>query len=82
MMLCYKVRKLFSCYLDNELSHADRNSLEEHLMVCHKCSCEMRQLQKTICLVRDVFFSMEEVTLSADFTKRFYQKIRHGSNQG
>lgn len=57
-MNCNKVKELLISYLDNEVSHQDRDSIETHLAACPGCREEMEALAETQRELRQALESM------------------------
>lgn len=55
-MVCKKVRKELSSYLDNEVSFNKRVKIEKHLKRCTDCSYRLEQLKKIHTLMQKALF--------------------------
>ena len=50
---CDKIQDMLFDYLDNELSEADRNTVEDHTEKCEKCRKELETRRKLLQLISD-----------------------------
>lgn len=71
MAECDKFKRVFSDYLDGEISFEERRLLEEHLRVCTDCSETVRQLK----IIQESLRRMPQVKTSPDFEQRLHQQI-------
>jgi len=55
-MVCKKIRKELSFYLDNEVSLDKRVKIEKHLKRCTNCSYRLEQLKKIHTLIQKALF--------------------------
>ncbi len=51
-MKCRKVKKRFVDYIEDELKNFEKETIDEHLRLCIKCSAELNSLKKTISLTK------------------------------
>jgi anti-sigma factor RsiW len=49
-LTCAQVVEIVTAYLDDALSAADRERVEEHLVFCDGCSTYLEQIRETIVL--------------------------------
>jgi anti-sigma factor RsiW len=47
---CVEVVELVTAYLDDALTGADRERMEEHLVFCDGCSTYLEQIRQTVAL--------------------------------
>lgn len=81
-MNCQKVEKLFSEYLENELSEKIKNEIKEHLEICGKCSQEFEIFKDSINSLKslevedvkeEVWFKIKErISKEESFFEYFY----------
>jgi hypothetical protein len=53
-MNCRSAESLFSAFLDDALSQAERRSFEAHVLGCRRCSVSLREFKGTLALLGDV----------------------------
>lgn len=73
-MKCKESRKLFSAYIDGELSDADRILLDVHLERCPKCRIELEEVRK----IADLTSDLPEVQPSWDFDRILQDRLAGG----
>ncbi|WP_048601018.1 zf-HC2 domain-containing protein [Rubeoparvulum massiliense] len=71
MLTCEQVHRMMHQYLDGDLPEAEQVLLRRHLQTCTTCEAHLRQLEKTIALVR----SIPQPRVSEDFTERLMQQL-------
>jgi anti-sigma factor RsiW len=49
-LTCVEVVELVTAYLDDALTGADRERVEEHLVFCDGCSTYLEQIRQTVAL--------------------------------
>ena len=72
MKNCKEIENNLSLYLDDSLSDADKQAVEEHLKSCPRCTKALIQLSKTQTLVND----LTEVEPPAWFKQKIMAKVR------
>ncbi len=73
-MVCKKIRKELSSYLDNEVSSNKRVKIEEHLKGCTDCSYRFEQLKKIHTLTEKALFRQPK--------KGFYERLSPRLEEG
>lgn len=63
MKECRRVKRLLSCYLDNEINSSDAALVKEHLDSCFLCRNELSELAK----VTKIIYAKERKTLPEDY---------------
>ena len=53
-MRCERCRRLLSWYLESDLPSGEMREIEEHLSVCKECSEELKLLEETLALAREL----------------------------
>lgn len=66
-MVCKKVRKELSSYLDNEVSFNKKVEIEKHLKRCTDCSCQLEQLKK--------IHTLMQKALGGEPKQGFYERL-------
>jgi len=69
-LTCVEVVELVTAYLDDAMSGADRERVEEHLVFCDGCSTYLDQIRQTVALTgrlqpEDIPASLQEKLLVA-----------------
>jgi predicted anti-sigma-YlaC factor YlaD len=69
-LTCVEVVELVTAYLDDAVSGADRERVEEHLVFCDGCSTYLDQIRQTVALTgrlqpEDIPASLQEKLLAA-----------------
>jgi hypothetical protein len=77
MKNCKEIENNLPLYLDNSLSRADKQTVEEHLKSCPRCTKALIQLSKTQTLVND----LTEVEPPAWFKQKIMAKVREESEK-
>jgi anti-sigma factor RsiW len=67
---CVEVVELVTAYLDDALTGADRERMEEHLVFCDGCSTYLEQIRQTVALTgrlrpEDIPPALQESLLAA-----------------
>lgn len=76
-MNCRSAESLFSAFLDDELTQAERRHFESHLLGCRRCSLSVRELKGAMALVNEaVSASVAETSLH--FEDDLMDRIRSG----
>ena len=73
-MVCRKIRKELSCYLDNEVNLNKRVKIERHLKRCTNCSYRLEQLKKIHTLTQKAF--------SKEPKQGFYERLSPRLEEG
>jgi len=73
-MVCKKIRKEFSSYLDNEVSLNKRAKIEKHLKRCTNCSYRFEQLKK--------IHTLTQKALLREPKEGFYERLSPRLEQG
>ncbi|HHW91206.1 MAG TPA: anti-sigma factor, partial [Firmicutes bacterium] len=71
-MRCSEVREHLSSYMDGMLSAELMQAVDEHLSLCPDCREELRQLEETVALLRN----LGEVEPPADLRDGIINKIQ------
>lgn len=71
-MKCKQVQKILSEYLDGIVSEKKKRQIQQHLEICRDCSEQLRLLEKTVNLLRQV----PEVCVPANFVSGVMEKIQ------
>lgn len=66
-MVCKKVRKELSSYLDNEVSSNKKVEIEKHLKRCTDCSYRLEQFEK--------IHTLMQKALSKELKQGFYERL-------
>ena len=74
-MNCRSSESLFSAFLDDELSQAERRDFESHLLGCRRCSQSLREFKSMMSLVADTAVAVET---SPHFEDDVMDRIRSG----
>ena len=53
-MTCTRCQKLFSKYMDDDLSVEERRGVEDHLAKCNRCSAEFAGFREVVTLTADL----------------------------
>lgn len=77
MKNCKEIENNLSLYLDDSLSGADKQAVEEHLKSCPQCTKVLVQLSKTHALVNN----LAEVEPPAWFKQKIMAKVREESEK-
>ena len=77
MKNCKEIENNLPLYLDNSLSRVDKQTVEEHLKSCPRCSKALIQLSKTQTLVND----LTEVEPPTWFKQKIMAKVREESEK-
>ena len=72
MKNCKEIENNLSLYLDDSLSGADKQAVEEHLKSCPRCTKALIQLSKTQTLVNN----LAEIEPPAWFKQKIMAKVR------
>ncbi len=72
MKQCDKFKKLFSAYIDNEISNTEKNELEHHLDECPSCKSTVEQLDYT----RKRIVALPHVRSNQNFDIVLHAKLR------
>ena len=73
-MVCKKIRKELSSYLDNEVSLNKRVKIEKHLKRCTDCSYRLEQLKK--------IHTLMQKALSKEPKQGFYERLSPRLEEG
>ncbi len=73
-MICKKIMKELSSYLDNEMSLNKRVKIEKHLKRCTNCSYRLEQLKK--------IHTLTQKALSKEPQQGFYERLSPRLEQG
>ena len=73
-MNCRSAEDLFSPFLEEELSQAERRELESHLDDCRRCSTAIEELRATVALMA----SLPSYETSPHFEEEVMDRIRSG----
>ncbi len=76
-MNCRSAESLFSAFLDDELTQAERRHFESHLLGCRRCSQSVRELKGTMALVNEAV-TASAVETSPHFEDDLMDRIRSG----
>jgi hypothetical protein len=76
-MNCRSAESLFSAFLDEALSQAERRSFEAHLLGCRRCSQSLREMRGALALVADVS-NRSVAETSPHFEEDLMSRIRSG----
>jgi hypothetical protein len=76
-MNCRSAESLFSAFLDDAMSQAERRSFESHLLGCRRCSQALREMKGALALLADVA-SAPDAELSPHFDEDLMARIRSG----
>ncbi|HEY6573167.1 MAG TPA: zf-HC2 domain-containing protein [Candidatus Eisenbacteria bacterium] len=76
-MNCRSAESLFSAFLDDELTQAERRHFESHLLGCRRCSQSVRELKGAMALVNDAV-SVSAAETSPHFEDDLMDRIRSG----
>lgn len=71
-MKCDRCRELLSWYLESDLRPEDMEEVERHLSTCQECSDELRLLEETLALARELL----EFEPPAETCLQLLKKIR------
>ncbi len=78
-MNCRSAESLFSAFLDDELTQAERRHFESHLLGCRRCSQSVRELKGAMALVNEaVTASASAAETSPHFEDDLMDRIRSG----
>jgi len=70
-MDCHEIKKLIPLYLDHELSAADYQQVEGHLLKCADCRTEARAIEKSW----DLLGEIKAVEPDPNYMARFWQSV-------
>ena len=70
-MSCEKYKKLFSAYLDGDLSIVERRRFEDHLAECDRCAAEFAEFKKVVALTAN----LPPIQLSLNFDASLKAKL-------
>lgn len=73
-MVCKKIRKELSSYLDNEVSSNKRVKIEKHLKRCTNCSYRLEQLKK--------IHTLTQKALGREPKEGFYERLSPRLEEG
>ena len=76
-MNCRSAESLFSAFLDDELTQAERRHFESHLLGCRRCSQSVRELKGAMALVTEAV-AASAVETSPHFDENLMDRIRSG----
>lgn len=76
-MNCRSAESLFSAFLDDELTQAERRHFESHLLGCRRCSQSVRELKGAMALVTGAV-TASVVETSPHFEDDLMDRIRSG----
>jgi len=76
-MNCRSAESLFSAFLDDELTQAERRHFESHLLGCRRCSQSIRELKGAMALVGEAV-SASAIEASPHFEDDLMDRIRSG----
>lgn len=76
-MNCRSAESLFSAFLDDELTQAERRHFESHLLGCRRCSQSVRELKGAMALVSEAV-TASAIETSPHFEDDLMDRIRSG----
>lgn len=71
-----KLRRLLNDYVDRELPGTQRSEVSAHLEVCEECATEVRELERTVSLLR----RLPEPELPPGFADAVVERVRAGES--
>ncbi len=74
---CKEIKIIINAYYDNELSQEDKESIEQHLLICQQCRNEANATYKTINLIK----SMDKICAPDVLIKQLNEKIEKQKNK-
>jgi anti-sigma factor RsiW len=74
-MNCYKARGWFGAYWDDEITQAERESVEAHFVACPKCRAEYESFARTL----EGVASLPRHEAAPDFVERTVARARRAS---
>ena len=77
-MRCSEVCELLSSYMDGMLPAEEMKAVDEHLSLCPDCREELRQLEETVAILRN----LGEVEPPADLRDSILNKIQASARKG
>ena len=70
-MKCKKLRKIYSKYIDGQLSKRENRSVEEHIRDCPNCAAEVNSLEK----MRSLLQTSAQVEVSDEYWDTYWTRL-------